>query len=809
MSVSRGWSVHRLLLLPPASRREVLKARFLHRDHDLQKKEEEKQEGGREMPGVWEYRVQYNPSAYHRLHPDSAVLVGTHADEELTSGTFVSPFRQRNNPYTVRSSRHLSSAKNTLLDLAFNRGDRSKVAEQPTDGVRLPPDVRGDPRAFQRCRPEYRTMSHDLSLSPPSITIDKAFEILHDVTELKGSLRSADIVRFLSELGHVAPEQQPLIHSDTRFSMLLRYSVESLRLFSHAQLLEVLRAFVWLNIPATHSILTLYEAEFSCRVEDMEFRQLLLTADLWRCLVRQVPRYLELVYTCAARVLDQLELAELVQLLYVIGEGRRCPPALLPPLELLLLKHLNLLLPEEVGTVSLAFFKSQSSLSAWTARRLADQAHHLVEELSDYALVNVLKLLRFNHLDHRGLLWALRCEIPRRAPRMGIQGLMHVALTCSSLHYRNDDILLAVAQCLPPLAPLCRSKDAGKLLWAFGMLGFPPSEVPQLYPCLTQAMRLKEVELQHFPQHLLTGLLGLAFLGLYPQDLLKLALSEDFVRLATGSQHLDLKKDLFTLDSSVGLEIPNWKGPRISPALTEQIQQQLWTFAQQDVCLKAEVLEAEELLQELLGGEAFVHKRMILPHTRSIDLELRLDSEGCPIPLHSEPKGNAKSVKRASSRPPFWEGDHTGVMITEDLLAQLTSLRSLGRPHNEMPLHSKPCRVQLKKEQEDDERMFTSGVTLTSGFLEALRSPARHPVSLRVSNGGTAQFIAVQVSTRNHFCYQSQQLLGLQVLKRRQLALVGYRVVDLPPWEWLPLLRQSRTEKLAYLQGKIFSMQGG
>ncbi|KAG7476566.1 hypothetical protein MATL_G00084340 [Megalops atlanticus] len=790
----------RLLPLPP--RKEVQRAKFHHWDHEHHKEKEEEVQPG---PRVEGYTVQYNPAAY-QVRQGVAASKGADQEEELPPLTLAPPFRQQSNPYSVCTSRRLSSAKNTLLDLAFSRGgDSGKETAAPLSPAEdLSPSF--NPRAFQKCRPEYGAVSHDLSQRPPTIPTEEAFLLLHKVKVLKGSLGPAEVAHFLSELGRLAPEQLPLARADTRFSMLLRYGVESLRRFSAAQLLEALRAFVLLGLPATHGVLGLYEAELVWRAGEMEPQQLLLAADLWRCLGRPVPQYLERLYGCAATwAWARLGPAELVQLIYLMGEGRHCPASLLLPLELQLLRHLDQLTAEEVGAVSLGLFKSQSGLSEGTVRRLVDRAREVVQEMSDYALVNVLKLLRFGHLDHLGLLGSLGEEIPRRAPRMGIQGLMHVALGCSALHYRDDRVLEAIADCLPSLAPQCRSKDAGKLLWAFGTLGFPPSQAPRLFPSLTQALRQREAEFKRFPEHLLTGLLGLAFAGLFPADLLTLALSPDFVSLAASSRQLELKKDLFTLDGSVGLELPGWTGPRVSRALAQEVTQQLWQFALQDVCRKPEVLEAEQLLQELLGGEGFVRKHMILPHTRSIDLEVRLDSAGHPLPLRSEPGQPSTILGGVSAPQQSWEGGHIGVTITEDLLAQLTNIKPVAVKPPAEPPHSPTLHRIPEREQEG---AFLSGVDLTEGLMDTLRRPAGKPQSPKQpppcsTSNGVLQ-LAVQVSNRNQYCYRTQQLLGLHALKRRQLALAGYRVVELPPWEWFPLLRRSRAEKLDYLRAKIF-----
>ncbi|XP_035245651.1 LOW QUALITY PROTEIN: FAST kinase domain-containing protein 5, mitochondrial [Anguilla anguilla] len=763
---------------------------------------EEEEEGRVPAPRPGEYLVQYNPAAYETVPRAAAAAASCGAeDEEPAPPPLAPPFRQQGNPYSVRSSRSLSSSQNTLLDLALSRGEGGKKPASAAAATPPREDPPGgfEPRAFQKCRPEYAAVSHDPAHRPTPISADEAFLLLNKVSVLRGSLGPQDVVGFLGELARLPPEQLPLVRGHSCFSMLLRYAVESLRLLSDAQLLEALRALASLGLHPAHGVLGLLEAEFGRRAtEGMEPRRLLLAADLWRCLGRPVPQFLEQLYGSAAgwRWSD-MGPAELVQLVYVMGEGRRSPADLLPTLELQLLRHLDRLTAEELGAVCLGLFKSQSSLSPGAVVRLANRACALLPEMSDYGLVNALKLLRFSYLDHRGLLRALATEMPRRAPRMGVPGLMHVALACSALHHRDDGVLQAVADRLPALVPPCRSKDAAKLLWAFGTVGFPPSRAPRLYPGLAEALRQREAEFRRFPEHLLTGLLGLAFAGIFPTDLLAQALSPDFAALAAASRHLELKKDLFTVDASVGLEVPGWAGPRVDRALAEEVTAQLWSFALQDVCVKPEVLEAERLLGELLGGAAYVRKHMILPHTRSIDLEVRLDPAGGPVPLCSEGDLHGPGPESVSPAARAWERGLVGVTITEDLLAQLTNIKGPVVSHPTEKPDSRPAHSPAPTASRD--RAFPSGAELTEGLLEALRRPgAPSPCPTR-----GVQRLAVQVSNRNHFCYRSRQLLGLHAMKRRQLALLGYSVVELHYWEWFPLLKRSRAERLAYLRSKI------
>ncbi|KAM4610585.1 FAST kinase domain-containing protein 5, mitochondrial [Polymixia lowei] len=793
----------------PCLNKDFLQAQHLHKAHGKPEAEVDEQEGRESvlqhleaaLPGG--YRLHYNPPSYHHLKGDpGASRSKAESEEDEQCLTALTPsFRQQSNHYSVSSSRRLSSTKNTLLDLAFNKGAESKTLSSSIYcGKPPPPDTNPDTRAFQKCRPEYGSMTLDLTQRPIPIRSEQAFLLLHKVTVLKSGMKPADVTQFLRELGHLHQDQTPLVRSDTRFIMLLRYSVENLRHFTHLQLLQVLQAFVWLGLPSTHSILGLFEAELRSRACQMSFHQLLLAADLWRCLGKQVPQFLQKLYESVNLCLEQIDIPELVQLLYVIGEGRQCPKYLVCPVERLLMRHLDKLQPEEIGAVCLGLFKSQTSLSESAVNCIVHKARSVVEEMSDFAMVNVFKLLRFSYLDHRAWLEVMAEEVPRRAPRMGVQGLMHVALACSALHYRSDSILMAVAERLPSLAPHCRSKDSCKLLWAFGALGVLPNQCPDFYPSLIEALRQRKAEFQRYPEHLLTGLLGLAFVSQLPEDLLALALSPEFVRQAKRNTQLELKKDLFTLDGTVALEMPQWSGPRLGGEVREEVTKMLWKHAQSDVCQKLEVLEAERALQDLLGGEEFVCKRMILPHTRSIDLEVHLDSKGQPIPVDSSTCETTFFTEKNSSTCPShqgWERVNIGVTLTENLLEQLiNSKKNTDHLMSSPPLH--------KMEPEEGGRLFSVGVDSTNGFPGTVAKPSS-PICTPGDLHKATVKLAIQVSNRNHYCYHSQQLLGLHAMKRRQLKLAGYRIVELAHWEWFPLLKKSHAEKLAYLHCKIYS----
>lgn len=287
----------------PQYYKDSLRARRLHRAHGKPEAEADKQEKQKE-----------------------AAIPGLHRRP-----------KKETNHYSIGSSRHLSSTKVKLLDKASE--DRtppqsfdSREAQSSEDNNNK---RKHDPRAFRRCRPEYASTTLDLSRRPTAIQAEQAFRLLDKVAVLKGRLKTVDVAEILRELGHLHQEQMLLVRKDIRFNMLLQYLAENLQQFSHPQLLQVLESFVWLDLPTTHSILGLFESELIHRASRMSLHQLLLAADLWRCLGKQVPQFLKQLYDSVNLSLQHIGVAEFVQLLYMVGEGRHCPKYLVDPLSLI------------------------------------------------------------------------------------------------------------------------------------------------------------------------------------------------------------------------------------------------------------------------------------------------------------------------------------------------------------------------------------------------------------------------------------------------------------------------------------------
>ncbi|NXI44844.1 FAKD5 protein, partial [Galbula dea] len=746
-----------------------------------------------------DYRVLYNPSAYAKSRAASQQHASGSKGQAL-SDAFTSPgATQVQQTFGPTSSQALPPIRRALpkpkaepLPEQTDSGCSSaaQTQQEAEESQRERHDSKEDPRVFQKGRPEYRSLCYDRFEAVETLPLEEGEWILDSMAISEGSQSPGTTADRFCQLSRLPVAQHAALLSDPRFNVLCQCAVRNIRDFSTPDLIHLLKACVRLAVPPRHPLLAACEGEFCRRVWDMNLEQLLLVADCWRCLERHVPSYLSILFSYANMHWKDLTLPQFVQLMYIIGEGRRAPVDLEQKVESMILKCLDSFTLEEVGAVCLGLFKSLSAVSEHVMRRIADRVALQMEDMSTYALVNVLKVLRYTRMDHLPLLKELGKVIPARVPTVNIQGIMHITLTCSSLHYFDEGIMAAVAMSLPSKVTYCRSKDAAKFLWSFGCLDYEPPNEEEFYSSLIEQMCRKLHEFRKYPEHLLTGLLGLAFVKRFPEELIDYALRAEFVQKTRGSKY-ELQKDLFTLGRSVEIECPSYQGSRLPAQLYQEMTEMALTFAEEEIYVRPEIMEATSLLESMLGGPEYVKSHMILPHTRSSDLEVHLAADGHPIPFNSKDPVVNKKLKGI------------GVSLTDDLMTQLIKGSSSSLSPGGVGNKARPPGEERKEAAGAPRAVLSGGALITDTGLEM---KPKSGCWLEASSPQQPQEVklAIQVSNRNHYCCCSKRLLGLHRLKRRQLRQLGYAVVELPFWEWFPLLKRTRLEKLSYLHYRVF-----
>ncbi|XP_077334153.1 FAST kinase domain-containing protein 5, mitochondrial [Lithobates pipiens] len=659
------------------------------------------------------------------------------------------------------SLRFLTKDKKVVLNL--DHGASPRYRKHPKNSLYDDIEVYNTkqvPRAFQQHRPEYKLMCYNSERLMETST-EEAESILQRVGV---GLTPSEVSEFLEKLSYFPKKNLVDVQNFYRkLNILCNYSVSNLRLYTNSEIIRILGAFVRLEISTSHPLLKKYEQEFCLRVWNFSTNELLVVADSFRYMSFNVPKFLDIMYSCMQLRCFELNLPQLMQLIYVVGEGRHMPPDLLEKIEPMVLKYHTSLNLEEIGMVCLGFFKTGNGLSNDLMKRFGDILVENIEQIGNNALVSVLKMFRFARVIHMPFLRQVGKAASKRVPEMAMQAIMHCVLTFAALHVFDEDLMAAVALAIPDRVSYCRTKDLAKFLWSFGVFKYEPPNSDLFYSVLINQIRNILEKFERFPEHFLTCLMGLVFCQQFPLDLIDVALSKKFILQSTKISLYDLKKDLFTIAVSVEIECPQYTGNTISSEFRKEVTDMLVELSSQDIYTKREVIEAGIMLNEVLGGQQYVKEHMILPHTRSKDFEVHLDMNGKPVAINS--------VVAKPARP-FIKSRH--VKISDDLISKLTNASS------------KNSDVENPNIVED----------LSNCPGEKREDTTCHSEVIK---------LAIQVTNHNYYLCYSKQLVGLHALKRRQLRKLGYVVVEVPYWEWFPLVTRTKPEKLAYLHHKVFS----
>ncbi|XP_040191436.1 FAST kinase domain-containing protein 5, mitochondrial [Rana temporaria] len=621
-------------------------------------------------------------------------------------------------------------------------------------------NTKQDPRAFQQHRPEYKSMCYNSKCLMETST-EEAEGILKRVTD---GLTASEVSEFFEKLSYLPKVKLRSIKTNAQLDMLCNCSISNLRLYTNSEIVRILGALVRFEMYTSPSMLKKFEQEVCLRVWTLSTNELLIVADSFRYMSFSVPKFLDIMYSCMQlRCLD-LSLPQLMQLIYVVGEGRQAPQELLEKIEAMVLKYITSLNIEEIGTVCLGFFKTGNGLSEHLMNRFGDILIENLEQMSNYALVSVLKMFRFTRVGHIKFFNQVGKDASKRVPEMTMQGIMHYVLTFASMHILNEDLMDAVALAIPDRVSYCRSKDLAKFLWSFGVLKYEPPNSDVFYSVFINQIHRNLEEFERFPEHFLTCLLGLAFCQQFPLHLIDFALNKNFVMQSNKLSMSELKKDLFTIAVTVEIECPQYTGNAISSEFRKEMTDMLVELSTLEIYTREEVIEAGMLLPIVLGGQQYVKEHMILPHTRSKDFEVHLDVNRKPVAINSVIEELDQTFIK-----------YRHVKISDDLISKLTNASSKNSDVVN-PNIVEDLSMNCPEEKNED-------------------PPSQSEVTK----------LAIQVTNRNQYRYGSKQLLGLHALKRRQLRKLGYVVVEVPFWEWFPLVNCTRSEKLAYLHHKVFS----
>lgn len=87
--------------------------------------------------------------------------------------------------------------------------------------------------------------------------------------------------------------------------------------------------------------------------------------------------------------------------------------------------------------------------------------------------------------------------------------------------------------------------------------------------------------------------------------------------------------------------------------------------------------------------------------------------------------------------------------------------------------------------------------------FQCLLDDADNPIAVGTQDEIGLQKVAILTLTDQSYCYNSKRLTGKEMLRKRQLEIMGYRVAEIPHFEWYSMALADWQAKVDYLQSKI------
>ncbi|GFO46301.1 fast kinase domain-containing protein 5 [Plakobranchus ocellatus] len=207
--------------------------------------------------------------------------------------------------------------------------------------------------------------------------------------------------------------------------------------------------------------------------------------------------------------------------------------------------------------------------------------------------------------------------------------IMHFAFAYASVRITHHSLFKQLLERLEDLKQPPRLKDLSKIIWACGTLFTVEEDHLEIIRNIVKAVRknINNDQVLRYPDNLMDFFVGLAYLNIYPLDLIEM-----FLGHKTIDKILDLDASrakflqLQFLDASLAIECPEFKGQLLSESHRENVENHLSHLSVEvDMKLRKPIIPVLEALRGKLGADC-VHCGFVLHHFKTADILLAYDS---------------------------------------------------------------------------------------------------------------------------------------------------------------------------------------
>lgn len=579
-----------------------------------------------------------------------------------------------------------------------------------------------------------------------------------------------EILRQFTKLTNLPPDKEVDLLTNQKFIQICELLISQLSEWNHEEFFCLMQVLIKFDF---HSCITpilrtlrlklssKFDKECVKRIPQFTTEQLFQACDFF--FYFRYNKYSKFSQTFFNLIQDKtLSDTELIVALFYANLSRNVPKKFIDNVLESISSIADSLTLEEMAIICLGFFKTKYQIrNTAFLETMIDKLYreiNLTDPITVSALFKGLQISTTKTLDKAfpSLFSALSNvlnSVTKEIIHYPLTTFMHVFLYFHFIHFVNDEFIAKVKERLTQEdISQWRIKDIAKITYSVTNLGALLLPMPEFWEKVLKDLESPERqrEINIYPQCLLSTLVAMSFIGLYPEKLIghifqpTTLASFDSLRKNT---RLDFRRELFQLNESVRLECPDYNGCLLPDNFLKSISKNheifgrlpdvkshFNTISQRDTMF----FEVVQNLNKLFKNKNKYLIDFLLPHFQTADIEIRLDVEGEAVPCD------------------LWRSSPTKTVETPITDCYLTDLL------------------------------------------------------LHLANGSSFQRIAVVLFGPNCYCriYDpekgglSYHLLGLHQTKLRQLEKKGFKVVKIPFFE-LP----GGPDQLNYLQQKIFKSQ--
>ncbi|XP_014665370.1 PREDICTED: FAST kinase domain-containing protein 5-like isoform X2 [Priapulus caudatus] len=567
-------------------------------------------------------------------------------------------------PSWIRPKFRHSCFSSRLYTVSYEKAIRSPVGKRipQTPANTYAKQIRFGEKAYGDLRENVRYACHiyreKVDKLPASESHRVIENILSDIKLHKKKIIATEFTEVLQVLATCDNNVLKRYCNDDGFKDLWMLGAEVSNTLSDDQLKIVLRSLTKIYMLWSASITDVLMGLDHCcaqRCRDWNTTTLLLVADIWHLMAVKPIQYMQAMlnlFDIDTETFAALSTPQLVHLTYFVGNVRGGPKSLLSSIETRLENVIEDLSVSEIGLVCHALFKSSYSICSTTLlQKIGNKVQKDFSELDIYSSVSILKQFRYSGFYQPSFFAALELYLTdEHVEKLNLVAISHYAVTFASFRYWNEKIFnafvnkfISVASVPRKLVPFskkvqelhpsvrARCKDIAKLLWAVTSMNHPCEHLNFDAVALDEVQsRVATGEMDWFPHYLIDCLHSLAMRGIFPYDLISLVLSTDYLKKIKAALY-EPRRQLFVLDGSIGIECQDYTGNRLPPSFKDQLPAAITGTDGFELKAKVGLTDIMQCLSDLLGGKTFIHCRSIIPHFKTADIIIHVDSAGHPL----------------------------------------------------------------------------------------------------------------------------------------------------------------------------------